>query len=154
MFAPIHRQYIYVLRFTENRCEILDFRTYVCLALLPQQWALYAKVDFICIYTYIKKHRWFAALKKRNKTTTTITTGRKRGWRKSNRWHVKFWIANFITVSFKVTYLSLFISCFFVFLIQVTSNGDIEIAVGLPSIATCNLWSQAQFVETLANADF
>ena len=47
------------LRVTENRCVIFNPPTYVYLALLPQHWALYAKVDFtftfiyIYIYTYI-----------------------------------------------------------------------------------------------------
>ena len=38
--------------FTENRCVIFYFSTYVCFALLPQHWALYAKVHrtSICIY--------------------------------------------------------------------------------------------------------
>ena len=45
------------LRVTENRCVLFNSLTYVYLALLPQHWALYAKVDstpkFIYIYIYI-----------------------------------------------------------------------------------------------------
>ena len=43
------------LRVTENRCVVFDFSTYVCFALLPQHWALYAEEDrtYICICLYI-----------------------------------------------------------------------------------------------------
>ena len=45
------------LRVTENRCVLFDSFTYIYPTLLPQHWALYAKVDsassFIYIYIYI-----------------------------------------------------------------------------------------------------
>ena len=45
------------LRVTENRCVPFDSFTYIYPALLPQHWALYAKVDstltFVYIYIYI-----------------------------------------------------------------------------------------------------
>ena len=43
------------LRVTENRCVLFDSFTYIYSALLPQYWALYAKVDSTptFIYTYI-----------------------------------------------------------------------------------------------------
>ena len=51
------------LRVTENRCVLFNSLTYVYLALLPQHWALYAKVDstptFIYIYIYIYKTHSF-----------------------------------------------------------------------------------------------
>ena len=43
------------LRVTENRCVLFDSFTYIYPALLPQHWALYAKVDstpYIYIYRY------------------------------------------------------------------------------------------------------
>ena len=48
------------LRVTENRCVLFDSFTYIYPALLPQHWALYAKVDstsiFIYLYIYIYMH--------------------------------------------------------------------------------------------------
>ena len=46
------------LRVTENRCVVFDFSTYVYFALLPQHWALYAKVhrSSICMYKNIYKY--------------------------------------------------------------------------------------------------
>mgnify|MGYP001795705374 CR=1 FL=1 len=41
------------LRVTENRWVIINFLTYGYLALLPQHWALYAKVDSIFTFIYI-----------------------------------------------------------------------------------------------------
>ena len=41
------------LRVTENRCVLFNSLTYVCLALLPQQGALYAKVDSTHIHLYL-----------------------------------------------------------------------------------------------------
>ena len=54
------------LRVTENRCVLFNSLTYVYLALLPQHWALYAKVDstptfiylfiiYICTYIYCRQ---------------------------------------------------------------------------------------------------
>ena len=44
-------------RMPKNRCVLFDSFTYIYSALLPQHWALYAKVDstptFVYIYTYI-----------------------------------------------------------------------------------------------------
>lgn len=41
------------LRVTENRCVLFNSLTYVYLALLPQHWAHYAKVDSTPKSTYI-----------------------------------------------------------------------------------------------------
>ena len=41
------------LRVTENRCVLFNSETHVYLALLPQQWAIYAKVDSAHIHLYI-----------------------------------------------------------------------------------------------------
>ena len=55
------------LRVTENRCVLFDSFTYIYPALLPQHWALYAKVDstpflyiyiLIYIYIYIDRYRY------------------------------------------------------------------------------------------------
>ena len=54
------------LRVTENRCVLFNSLTYLYLALLPQYWALYAKVDstptfiylfiiYICTYIYCRQ---------------------------------------------------------------------------------------------------
>ena len=49
-------------RVTENRCVLFNSLTYVYLALLPQHWTLYAKVDttpiFIKMYIYIFFSDW------------------------------------------------------------------------------------------------
>ena len=62
--------YIYIcakFRVTENRCVLFNSLTYVYLALLPEHWSLYAKVDstltyiYIYIYIYIfreREERW------------------------------------------------------------------------------------------------
>ena len=41
------------LRVTENRCVIFNLPTYVYLALLPQHWALDAKIGSIFTFIYI-----------------------------------------------------------------------------------------------------
>ena len=52
------------LRVTKNRCVIFNSLTYIYLALLPQHWALYAKVDSIptfihlCIYIHTHIHTY------------------------------------------------------------------------------------------------
>ena len=48
--------YIYIcakFRVTENRCVLFNSLTYVYLALLPEHWSLYAKVDSTLTYIYI-----------------------------------------------------------------------------------------------------
>ena len=65
------------LRVTENRCVLFNSLTYVYLALLPQHWALYAKVDstptLIYIYIYLIRGSklglfWLVAMASRKKT--------------------------------------------------------------------------------------
>ena len=56
--------YIYIcakFRVTENRCVLFNSLTYVYLALLPEHWSLYAKVDstltYIYIYIYLEREK-------------------------------------------------------------------------------------------------
>ena len=44
------------LRVTENQCVLFNSLTSVYLALLPQHWALYAKVNFTPTFIYIYTH--------------------------------------------------------------------------------------------------
>ena len=69
------------LRVTENRCVLFDSFTYIYSALLPQHWALHAKVDstptFILIYIYIYTHTYKFRKKAAQANTKKLSLSRK-----------------------------------------------------------------------------
>ena len=62
------------LRVTENRCVLFDSFTYIYPALLPQHWALYAKVDSTpYIYIYIYRYIYIYVVSRSTKQLITQT---------------------------------------------------------------------------------
>ena len=68
------------LRVTKNRCVLFNSLTYVYLALLPQHWALYAKVDTTPIFIYICTDIFFFRLKTTGNTNRYLQNLKRQYW--------------------------------------------------------------------------